>query len=82
MVPERLPIIVKIMKQYIFITGDTYSDNYCSPDGQLIIVFPTSSTTIKNIKMYDLETCMSSPQYSGSYCKSDRNFQSKYGQFS
>ena len=56
------------MKQYIFITGETYSDNHCSPDGHLILVFSTGSTAIKNINMYVLETCMCSQKYSGSYC--------------
>ena len=68
MSPVRSQIIVKKSKQYIFITGETYSDNYCSPDGQLIIVFPTDNMATKNIKMYVLETCMCSPKYSGSYC--------------
>ena len=54
------------MKQYNFIIGETYSDKYCFPYGQLIIVFPTGSMAIKKIKLYVLEIWyVRSPRYSG-----------------
>ena len=58
----------KKMKQYNFIIGETYSDNYCFPYGQLIIVFPTGSMAIKKIKLYICFRNMyvvCSPRYSG-----------------